>query len=93
VCAQETSSTDDSDEKAGEKNICGEEGSDGDHSFEASQSETNGSCGKGKRSSEHDNVTSEVTDDSNSDAFEDEPQLPGNLEKLFKTLLYFAFHP
>lgn len=49
MCEQETSSTDYSDEKTGEKNICGEEGSDDDHSFEASQSKTNGSRGKGKR--------------------------------------------
>ena len=51
MAVQETSSTDDSDEKAREKNICGEEGSDGDHSLEASQSKTNAQHGKGKRSS------------------------------------------
>ena len=83
MCVKESSSTDDSDKKSGEKSICNEEGSDSDHSFEASQSKTSGSCGKGKRSSEQDNLTPDTTDDSNSDALEDEHQLPG-------TLFYFV---
>lgn len=79
VCAKESSSTDDSDKKSGEKTICCEEGSDSDHSFEASQSKTSGSRGKGKMSSDQDKLTPDTTDDSNSDALEDEHQLPGNL--------------
>ena len=68
MCAQETSSTDDS---------------EGDHAIEASQSKTKA----------HDDQ--EIIDDSSTSdayAFENEFQLPGNLEKLFKTLLYVAFY-
>jgi len=53
-----------------------------DLSFEATQSKTNGSHGKGKKSSSsHNSVNPKITDESDSDAFEDELQLPGNLEK------------
>ena len=79
VCAKESSSTDDSDKQSGEKNICGEEGSDGDRSLEASQSKTSGSRGKGKMTSDQDKLTPDTTDDSNSDALDNEHQLPGNL--------------
>lgn len=47
--------------------------------FEASQSKTSGSRGKRKLSSDQDKLTPDTTDDSNSDALEDEHQLPGNL--------------
>ena len=70
VHVQETSSTDDSDEKAGNKNICEEQGSDGDHSFEASQSKTKGSQhGKGKRSSSDEKAGEEnICDEDGSDS-------------------------
>lgn len=47
--------------------------------FEASQSKTSGSRGKRKLGSDQDKLTPDTTDDSNSDALEDEHQLPGNL--------------
>ena len=68
-----------SDKKSREKNICGEEGSDSDYSLEASQSKTSGSRGKRKMSSDQDKLTPDTTNDSYSDALEDEHQLPGNL--------------